>query len=43
MWPDGKERIEGNGAKLGDYLYSRAQQGHDLPRAVVVDGKKYHL
>jgi len=43
VWPDGTEQIEGNGAKLGDYLYTRAQQGHDLPRAVVVDGKKYHL
>jgi hypothetical protein len=43
VWPDGTEQVEGNGAKLGDYLYTRAQLGHDLPRAVMVDDKKYHL
>jgi hypothetical protein len=43
VWPDGTEQVEANGARLGDYLYARAQREHDLPRAVVVDGKKYHL
>jgi hypothetical protein len=43
VWPNSSEQIKGNGTKLGDYLYARAQQGHDLPRAVVVNGKKYHL
>jgi hypothetical protein len=43
VWPDGTEMVDGNGAKLGDYLYARAKKERDLPRAVVVDGKKYHL
>jgi hypothetical protein len=43
VWPDGMEQIECNGAKLGDYLYARVQEGQDLPEAVILDGKKYYL
>jgi hypothetical protein len=43
VWPDGTEQVEGNSAKLGDYLYARAQKEHQLPQAVVVNGQKYYL
>lgn len=43
VWPAGTEQVEGNGAKLGAYLYARAQKEHHLPQAVVVNGQKYYL
>lgn len=43
VWPDGTEQVEGNGAKLGDYLFAQAQAEQRLPQAVLVDGKKYYL
>lgn len=43
IWPEGVEQVEGNSAKLGDYLYHRAWREHTLPQAVVVDGQKYYL
>ena len=44
VWPkDVVELVEGDGAKLGEYLYLRARREQRLPRAVVVGKKKYHL
>jgi hypothetical protein len=43
VWPEGKESIDGDGAKLGDYLFARTQAEQRLPQAVLVGGKKYYL
>lgn len=43
VWPEGSESVDGSDARLGDYLYTRAQREHRLPQAVVADGKKYYL
>ena len=43
VWLDGTESIDGSSAKLGDYLFTRAQAEQPLPQAVLIDGKKYYL
>jgi len=43
IFPEGTEPIDGDGAKLGEYLYGKAQKEQRLPQAIVVGGKKYYL
>jgi hypothetical protein len=43
VWPDGTEQVEGSGAKLGEYLYTKYQKEQRLPQAILIGGEKFYL
>ena len=43
VWPEGRERVERGGIKVGHYLHRRARTERRLPQAILIDGKKYYL
>jgi hypothetical protein len=36
VWPDDTEQVEGSGAKLGEYLYTKYQKKQRLPQAILM-------
>jgi hypothetical protein len=44
VWSDSVEIVDGADVSLGEFVFVRSQEEHDLPQAILTgDGRKYYL